>query len=119
MYEPRSNSIDYLEMPSSDLALTKSFFGALFGWAFQDYGPEYVSFDDGRIAGGFFSSSETWPSAAACPLVVFYNPELEMVRADVVRLGGEITRDIFEFPGGRRFQFRAPGTGEFAVWSDH
>jgi predicted enzyme related to lactoylglutathione lyase len=41
-----------------------------------------------------------------------------MMRADVVRLGGEMTRDIFDFPGGRRFHFRAPGTGEFALWTD-
>ncbi len=39
------------------------------------------------------------------------------ILAQVQKLGGEITREIFEFPGGRRFHFREPG-GEFAVWSD-
>ena len=118
MYQPTANSIDYLEMPSNDLAQTKRFFSGLFGWSFEDYGPDYIAFDDGRIAGGFFAANEIWSSAAACPLVVFYSSELEMTRADVVRLGGEVTRDIFPFPGGRRFHFRAPGTGEFALWTD-
>jgi hypothetical protein len=118
MYEPRAKSIDYIEMPSRDLAATTQFFAALFGWSFQDYGPEYAAFDDGRLAGGFFFSDEVWRSAAATPLVVFYMPELESARADAVRLGAEITRDIFDFPGGRRFHFIAPGTGELAVWSD-
>jgi predicted enzyme related to lactoylglutathione lyase len=118
MYQPAQNSIDYIEMPSTDLGDTKRFFSNLFGWRFEDYGPDYAAFDDDRIAGGFFAAKEAWPSAAACPLVVFYSSELEMTRADVVRLGGEMTRDIFAFPGGRRFQFRAPGTGEFAVWTD-
>ena len=31
--------------------------------------------------------------------------------------GGKITREIFDFPGGRRFHFEAPGGGEFAIWS--
>jgi hypothetical protein len=118
MYQPTQNAIDYIEMPSADLAKTKQFFSALFGWTFEDYGPDYIAFDDGRIAGGFFTAGEIWSSAAACPLVVFYTSELEMMRADVVRLGGEMTRDIFEFPGGRRFHFGAPGTGEFALWTD-
>ena len=118
MYQPTANSIDYIEMPSTDLGETKRFFSGLLGWSFQDYGPDYIAFDDGRIAGGFFAAGEAWPTAAACPLVVFYTAELEMSRADVVRLGGEMTRDIFDFPGGRRFHFRAPGTGEFALWTD-
>ena len=37
---------------------------------------------------------------------------------DQVDLGADITKDIFEFPGGHRFHFRAPGGGEFAIWSD-
>ena len=117
MHESLPNTIDYVEMPSRDLSQTKQFFSALFGWSFQDYGPDYISFDDGRMTGGFFRAEETW-SGAASPLVVFYTAELEMTRADVVRLGGKITRDIFAFPGGRRFHFEAPGSGEFALWSE-
>jgi predicted enzyme related to lactoylglutathione lyase len=117
MYEPRPDSIDYIEMPARDLAATKRFFQALFGWVFQDWGPDYIAFDDGRVAGGFFAAEETWTSAANCPLLVFYSAELEMTRAEVVRLDGTVTREIFDFPGGRRFHFRAPGSGEFAVWS--
>ena len=118
MPESLSNAIALSEMPSRDLAATKKFLGALFGWTFQDYGPEYAAFDDGRMTGGFFFAEDNWMSAAACPLVVFYSAELEMSRAEVVRLGVKITRDIFNFPGGRRFQFQAPGSGEFALWSD-
>jgi predicted enzyme related to lactoylglutathione lyase len=88
------------------------------GWSFQDYGPEYSSFDDGRMTGGFFASNITSMVVKGAPLVVFYSPELEKISGEVVRLGGKITRPIFEFPGGRRFQFEAPGTGEFAIWSE-
>jgi len=32
--------------------------------------------------------------------------------------GGSIVKEIFEFPGGRRFHFADPGGNELAVWSD-
>jgi predicted enzyme related to lactoylglutathione lyase len=35
-----------------------------------------------------------------------------------VDAGGKITREIFAFPGGRRFHFKDPAGNELAVWSD-
>ncbi|NND83102.1 MAG: VOC family protein, partial [Gammaproteobacteria bacterium] len=32
--------------------------------------------------------------------------------------GGQISKPIFTFPGGRRFHFIEPGGNEFAVWSE-
>lgn len=118
MHQSIPHTIDYIEMPSKDLNATRDFFSQLFGWSFQDYGPEYSSFDDGRMAGGFFASAATSVIAAGAPLIVFYSPELERIRGEVLRLNGKITREIFEFPGGRRFHFEAPGGGEFAIWSE-
>ena len=118
MHESLPNTIDYVEIPSRDLAETKKFFTALFGWSFVDYGPDYASFDDGRMPGGFFSSEKTADVSAGAPLIVFYQPALEKARAQVVALGGRITKDIFEFPGGRRFHFCEPGGAEVAIWSD-
>ena len=118
MHSSLPRTIDYIEMPARDLVAAKSFFSSVFGWSFQDYGPDYIAFDDGRMTGGFFASKEVWNSADSAPLVVFYTRELEQTLSDVQRLGGRVTREIFEFPGGRRFHFVAPGTGEFAIWSD-
>ena len=118
MHQSLPNTIDYIEMPSRDLAATNSFFAALFGWTFQDYGPDYAGFDDGRMTGGFFTSEKTMDVSGGSPLIVFYHADLKMMCTKVVDLNGEITKDIFEFPGGHRFHFRAPGGGEFAIWSD-
>jgi len=118
MHKSLPNTIDYIEMPSANLSATKDFFAQLLGWTFQDYGPEYSSFDDGRMAGGFFASEVTSTVAKGAPLVVFYSPDLEKMSGDVVRFGGKITREIFEFPGGRRLHFEPPGGGEFAIWSE-
>jgi predicted enzyme related to lactoylglutathione lyase len=70
------------------------------------------------MAGGFFTSEKTAGVDSGGVLVVFYHSDLTKVLAEVKRLGGEITREIFEFPGGRRFHFREPGGGEFAIWSE-
>src|SRR5437899_10714894 len=118
MHESLKNAIDYIEMASRHLAETKRFFSALLGWSFQDYGPDYASFDDGRMTGGFFSSEKKASVDSGAPLIVLYHPELEKTHAQVVHLGGEITKEIFQFPGGRRFHCREPGGGELAVWSD-
>lgn len=110
---PANGQVDYVEFPANDLAKTKSFYGQVFGWQFKDYGPEYSSFTDGRLAGGFYSTS-----ASAAPLVVIYVDDLEAFAAKVKSAGGSIVKPIFSFPGGRRFHFKDPGGNELAVWSD-
>ena len=99
MHNSLPRTIDYIEMPSKDLPLTREFFTQLFGWSFQDYGPDYAAFDDGRMAGGFFAPKVTASVAAGAPLIVFYATELEKASAEVARLGGKIIREIFEFRG--------------------
>jgi predicted enzyme related to lactoylglutathione lyase len=107
--------IDYIEFAVTDLAAAKSFYSAVFGWSFTDYGPEYASFFDGRLGGGFRQADQ---AGRGGPLVVLYSTELEDIEAKIKSNGGRIVRDTFEFPGGRRFHFTDPAGNELAVWSD-
>ena len=107
--------MDYVEFSVTDMDATKQFFGAVFGWTFTDYGPEYTSFEDGRLTGGFTLASQV---AAGGPLVVIYATDLEAVEAAIRASAGAIVRDTFSFPGGRRFHFTDPSGNELAVWSD-
>ncbi len=111
-------TIDYIEIPTTNIALSREFFSALFGWKFTDYGPEYTAFEDGRLNGGFFTSKKVAHTENGSVLVVFYSEDLEETMAEAIKLGASITKDIFSFPGGRRFQFTEPGGSEFSVWSD-
>jgi predicted enzyme related to lactoylglutathione lyase len=52
------------------------------------------------------------------PLVVLYSQNLDDTLKRVREAGGKITKDPFEFPGGRRFQFLDPAGNELGVWSD-
>ena len=87
----------------------------MLGWKFTDYGPDYTSFSDGRLDGGFTTGT---PVGSPGPLVVLYAIDLQGVQGRVVSAGGEVTRDIYEFPGGKRFHFRDPSGNELAVWSE-
>jgi predicted enzyme related to lactoylglutathione lyase len=111
-------TIDYVEVPTRDVARSGAFFTDLLGWSFTDYGPDYNSFDDGRISGGFFRSEKVSRTEYGSALIVIYTEKLEEAKAEVLRLGGTLTKDIFSFPGGRRFQFTEPGGSEFSFWSD-
>jgi predicted N-acetyltransferase YhbS/predicted enzyme related to lactoylglutathione lyase len=107
--------IDYIEFPATNIADTKKFYSEVFGWEFTDYGPTYTSFSDGRLGGGFTTDAGV---TAVGVLIVLYSRELEIMHDKVTKHGGKITRETFEFPGGRRFHFSDPNGNELAVWSD-
>jgi len=107
--------IDYVEIPVTDPQKSRDFFAGLFAWSFEDWGPDYISFNDGRIDGGFRRSAD--PAPANGVLVVFYSADLERDLARVKELGASISQEIFAFPGGRRFHFIDPVGTEFAMWS--
>ncbi len=111
----RDRRIDYIELPATDIAATKRFYTDVFGWKFTDYGPDYTSFEDGRLAGGFTKEGKVAKGGA---LVVIFATELEALEAKVRQAGGTIVRPIFSFPGGRRFHFTDPSGNELAIWSE-
>ncbi|MCJ7558428.1 MAG: VOC family protein [Gammaproteobacteria bacterium] len=110
--------ISYLEFPSRDIAITKTFFSSVFGWSFVDYGPDYISFSNEGLNGGFYQSDLVASTERGSVLVVFYSKTLAKTQANIERAGGSIVKPIFTFPGGRRFHFADPNGNEYAVWSD-
>ena len=113
----KHNTINYIELPSNDIAKTKEFYSGIFGWTFTDWGPEYISFEGAGIDGGFRADGEVNAQAPGA-LVVLYSTKLEETLQQIERAGGEIVSPIIEFPGGRRFQFKDPSGNELAVWSE-
>ena len=118
--EPVNNSINYLEFPMNDVDATKKFYGDLFDWTFTDWGPTYISFEGAGIAGGFEGDKIEGAVQVNPPgvLVVLYADDIEAKFAEVKAAKGEIVKEIFEFPGGKRFHFRDPNGNELAIWSE-
>ena len=112
------DKINYVEFAARDIEATKKFFVEVFGWEFEDYGPDYVAFSDQGIDGGFYRAELSSSYGDGGALVILYTNSLEDVQSKVEAAGGTITKPIFSFPGGRRFHFTEPSGNELAVWTD-
>jgi len=110
-----NNYIDYIELHTINIQDTKQFYSDVFGWIFTDYGGGYTSFKNSGVKGGFEKVDQITKGAT---LVVIYYKDLELIKEKIINHGGNISRDIFSFPGGKRFHFIDPSGNELAVWSD-
>lgn len=114
----RHNSIDYVEfsVPSrAELARSKSFYHDVFGWAYKDWGDDYADTQSSGVGSGINADAA---GAAARSLVVIYVDDLDAAHQRVTAAHGKIVREIFAFPGGRRFHFLDPAGNELAVWCE-
>jgi predicted enzyme related to lactoylglutathione lyase len=109
------NQIDYIEIPVKEMTRSKEFYRSVFGWNFEDFGPGYASFQDGRLAGGF-TTERAAPAQGL--LIVIYASDLAAAQSRIKAAGGSIVKETFSFPGGSRFHFTDPNGNELAVWSD-
>ncbi len=112
MPTPPPVHLDYIEFTSPDLEATERFFAKAFGWDFIEYGPDYRDIQNAGLGGGIERGE------LRAPLPVLKTDDLEAMLEVVIAAGGQITKDVFGFPGGRRFQFLEPGGTEMAVWTD-
>ena len=114
--------IDYIEFQVDDIPLAKSFYQHLFNWNFVDYGEDYCEFIDKKLKGGFARVStnpnQNVAAGLISPLVIFYSKNLETMYEKVCQAEASIIKEIFAFPGGRRFEFYDPFGHRLAIWSD-
>lgn len=111
MADDHNPALDYIEFTSPEVEKTQAFFTQAFGWSFIDYGPDYKDIQGAGLGGGIERGE------LRAPLPVVRTDDLEAMLERVKDAGAEITKEIFDFPGGRRFQFVEPGGTEMAVWT--
>jgi len=99
----------FIELPTRDVSVTKSFYSSAFGWEMTDFGPSYSCTMTGDVDLGL--QGET-TEATLAPLAVIAVDDLDQAQAAVEKSGGKITKPIFAFPGGRRLHFRDPSGNE-------
>jgi uncharacterized protein len=110
----KHQQIQYIEFLSSDLPKIKKFYADALDWKFTDYGDDYTAFEGEYVDGGFTNGKPVKGSI----LVVIYSSDIEKTKKKIQDSKGKIVKDIFSFPGGRRFHFTDPDGNELAVWSD-
>ncbi|NYV77676.1 VOC family protein [Streptomyces sp. UH6] len=114
---PTHHAIDYIELGVTDLAATKAFYAAAFGWAFNDYGPEYAGIaapDSEGEVGGLNATREPGRNG---PLVLLFSQDLDATADAITAAGGEVVEGPYPFPGGRRLHFLDPSGNELGVWA--
>ncbi len=114
----KHEKMNYVEFPANNIPATKVFFEGAFDWVFQDFGPEYTSFSNEGLDGGFFKAEVSSKQTNGSALIVFFSKNIEKTKAKIESCGGVITQNTFEFPGGKRFHFEEPSGNEFAVWAE-
>lgn len=110
--------INFIELPILSpglLAPVKAFYSQVFGRSYQDWGKDYSDTTDSGIGSGLNADPAHQSHA---PLPVLYTHDLERKRQEILTAGGVITREIFSFPGGRRFHFKDLAGNELALWSE-
>ena len=102
--------IDYVEFAVDDLGEAKAFYGKALGWAFTDYGSDYVGIHDPGTPGQEFGGlSPHTPSSRGDGVVVLVRTDdADAALASVLGAGGRIHTELHEYPGGRRFMFADP-----------
>lgn len=108
------HKIDYVELPSTNFAKMKAFYGQVFGWRFEDYGDQYVAFLGAGLEGGFRPVEQAPKRDGA--MVIIYSDDLATSEQQVIAAGAKIL-EHHEFPGGSRFQFLDPSGNELAIWT--
>lgn len=114
------HKVNYIEFTTTDVAKAKAFYSTVFGWQFQDWGPDYASFtsETAAVDGGFRKGEPAEAPPTGAVLVVLYSAQLSTTEEAIRQAGGTIVVPTFSFPGGKRFHF-ADGCGNvLAVWSE-
>ncbi|RLE23281.1 MAG: VOC family protein [Actinobacteria bacterium] len=115
-------TISYIELPATELKDTKSFYTAVFGWSWVDYGPNYAAFAGAGIDGGFNTEAtpatphESGAESSNGPFVLFAANDLGAMERKIRDAGGEIVSGPYAYPGGNRFHFRDPSGNILGVY---
>ena len=104
--------INYVELPVKNVSGARVFYEQVFGWQMTDFGPSYACTMSGDVDLGLQGDSA---DATAAPLTVIAVDDLASALTAVEQAGGQVTKPIFAFPGGRRFHFHDPSGNELAV----
>jgi predicted enzyme related to lactoylglutathione lyase len=114
------HAINYIEFTTTDIAKSRAFYEKVFGWNFQDWGPDYMGFDktSAGLDGGFRRGEPHQAQADSAPLIILYSQDLKATQDAILAAGGSLVVPTFEFPGGRRFHFSDGQGNVLAVWSE-
>lgn len=114
-----AGSPNWIDLGSPDVAASVAFYTALFGWEFQDGGPEAGGYGFFFFGGKMVGAAGRLTEEGAAPswTVYFNTPDADDTAKAVEAAGGTVRiapSDVFT--EGRFAGFTDPGGAQFAVW---
>lgn len=114
-----AGSPNWIDLGSPDVAASAAFYTALFGWEFQDGGPEAGGYGFFFFGGKMVGAAGRLTEEGAAPswTVYFNTPDADDTAKAVEAAGGTVRiapSDVFT--EGRFAGFTDPGGAQFAVW---
>lgn len=114
------DKIAHIEIPSTNLAKSGTFYSKLFGWKIEpmDEGDEYITFSAGTGMGGGISKVKKAPGEGVVAYVMVKDIDAALKKA--VTLGAKVMTPVTEIGGGwgHWAQFKDPGgCSGIALWS--
>lgn len=109
--------ICHIELNTTDPAASKAFLGELFGWEFQDMGPEYAVFSAPEGPGGGLETVKDSQGPGDIRIYV-HVPSIEECLAKATGMGGSVVKPKTEIGGGHGYyaQLCDPGGTVLGVW---
>ena len=115
---PTNGKVCYIEIPTSDIRRSSTFYSTVFGWQLRQRGDGSIAFDDttGEVSG-------TWvlgrPASANPGLLLYIMVDSVAVTVDaVVANGGEIVQAIGEDAPEITARFRDPGGNVIGLYQE-
>jgi predicted enzyme related to lactoylglutathione lyase len=105
------HTIQYVELGvggADGVAAAKEFYGGLFGWEFNDYGPEYAGIRDPHGEGEVGGLNGGRPGGRGGILLLLESADVDASHEAVTAAGATIVEPLEPYPGGRRFSFADP-----------
>ena len=113
------HTIQYVELgvgSADQVAEAKAFYGGLFGWEFNDYGPDYAGIKDPHGDGEVGGLNGGRPGGRGGCLVLLESDDVDASFAAVEAAGGVIVEPVEPYPAGRRFTFTDPAGNWLGVF---
>lgn len=109
----------WIDLGSNDLVASKAFYGQLFGWEFQDLGPEAGGYNfanvNGKMVAGVGPNMD--PSRPTAWAVVFATDDADATAERVESAGGTVVMPAMDvMDSGRMAVFADPTGAMFTVW---
>ena len=115
---PAKGSICHIEIASTDLAKSRAFYSAIFGWAIQDNAPfsEYWFFKAGDTSGAFTLGAK--PSDNG-PILVLAVEDIPSTLEQIEMAGGSKLTEKTEIGGNMGYYayFKDPSGNKLGIWS--